>query len=145
MQIRNMLGTEWEILSASIDTEEPEAAHMLSQAFNRKNEAAFPTGHFEIMRTLVSLCTPKPGTSEVAYDPLKAKMVTLFGGAAEHPSFVAAFQLVVTAGGSGGLSPKAFLSGPITLTVRIDVFSVRIHTSHLPNIYMGILTKFECS
>ena len=50
-----MLCTEWEVLSSCIDTEEPGAAHILSQAFNRKNGAAFATTHLEIMRTLVSL------------------------------------------------------------------------------------------
>ena len=103
-----MLGTEGAILSADIDTDEPDAAHILSQAFNRKNEAAFATGHLAIMRALVSLCMPAPGTSEVPYDPVKEKMLKLFGAVADQGFLVHAFQLVLTAGGGGSLSLKGF-------------------------------------
>ena len=60
-------GIPWEILVAKMDEEEPDAALVISIAFNKKNEAAMSTAHTEMMKTLVSLCKPDPTTTEPCF------------------------------------------------------------------------------
>ena len=95
-----MGGNQWEILDSAIDIEEPDAAHIISTAYNRKNQVAFATGHMEIMRTLVALCTPNPKSNEVPFDPLKKTLLGLFGSLINDPGFVDAYKLVLLSGGS---------------------------------------------
>ena len=92
-------GITWEMLSADMDVEEPEAALIISIALNKKNEASMKTAHTEIMKTLVSLCKPSPGSCEVPFEPIRGRMVELYGPAVDHPDFRKAFQLVLDAGG----------------------------------------------
>ena len=70
-------GTEWEILSSDMDTEEPSAAHIIASALNSKNKFALVTGHLEIVRTLRSLCTPDPHTLECPYDSVRWLLLSL--------------------------------------------------------------------
>ena len=91
-------GIPWEVLSPQMDVEEPEGAMIISLALNKKNEAAMKTSHTEIMNTLVGLCKPTPD-GQVAFDPIREKMVELFGAAVDHPDFSQAFRLVLDAGG----------------------------------------------
>ena len=51
-----LAGIKWEILHWKMDQEEKGAAHIISIALNKRNEAAMKTGHLEIMFTLISLC-----------------------------------------------------------------------------------------
>ena len=92
-------GITWEMLSPDMDVEEPEAALVISIALNKKNEASMKTAHTEIMTTLVSLCKPSPGSREVPFEPVRERMVELYGAAVDHPDFCKAFQLVLDAGG----------------------------------------------
>ena len=92
-------GIPWELLSSDMDVEDPDAALIISIALNKKNETAMKTGHTEIMRTLVSLCKPSPGTCEVPFDPVRNRMLELYGPLVDHPDFCKAFQLVLDAGG----------------------------------------------
>ena len=92
-------GTEWEILSRDMDKEEPRAAHTIALSLNRKNSAALCSTHMEMMRTLKGLCKPDPRTMEVPWDRVKAQMIKTFGPAARDDAYVAAHQLIVTAGG----------------------------------------------
>ena len=62
------------------------------------------TGHAEIMKTLVSLCKPSPesvGSTVVEFEPIRSKMVDLYGAAVDHPDFYKAFKLILDAGGGG--------------------------------------------
>ena len=92
-------GITWEMLSPDMDVEEPEAALVISIALNKKNEASMKTAHTEIMTTLVSLCKPSPGSREVPFEPVRERMVELYGAAVDHPDFCKAFQFVLDAGG----------------------------------------------
>ena len=94
-------GLGWEVLAWQMDVEEPEAALVISTALNKKNEAAMKIAHTEIMNTLVSLCKPEPGDMEgvVRFEPLRDRLVDLYGAAVDHPDFVQAFRLVLDAGG----------------------------------------------
>ena len=93
-------GSDWEILDSAIDIEEPDAAHIISVALNRKKNApALVTGHMEIMRSLVALCEPNPRSHEVPFDPVKKKLLELFGSDVDQPGFEAAYKLVVLSGG----------------------------------------------
>ena len=92
-------GITWEMLSPDMDVEEPEAALVISIALNKKNEASMKTAHTEIMTTLVSLCKPSPGSMAVPFEPVRERMVELYGAAVDHPDFCKAFQLVLDAGG----------------------------------------------
>ena len=83
-------GLEWEVLSWKMDMEEPGAAQIISIALNKKNEVAMKTGHLEIMSTLVGLCVPSPNGS-VPFEPVRDKLIDLYGAAADHPDFVHAF------------------------------------------------------
>ena len=91
-------GLDWEVLSWKMDVEEPDAAQVISIALNKKNEVAMKTGHLEIMATLVGLCVPSPNGS-VPFEPVRDKLIDLYGAAVDHPDFVHAFRLVMDAGG----------------------------------------------
>ena len=95
-------GLEWEILSWRMDVEEPEAALIISIALNKKNEVAMKTGHLEIWSTLVALCKPSADGS-VPFEPVRDKLIDLYGAAVDHPDFVHAFRLVCDAGGAGSV------------------------------------------
>ena len=95
-----MSGTAWEILDSAMDIEEPDAAHIISIALNRKSASALVTGHMEIMRTLVALCEPHPKSHEVPFEPVKVKLIQLFGSVVDSPAFVKAYELVLKSGGS---------------------------------------------
>ena len=84
-----MGGIEWEILDCRIDIEDPDAAHIISVALNRKNSSALVTGHLEIMRTLVALCEPDPKKCfAVPFEPVKKKLFALFGSVVDLRGFV---------------------------------------------------------
>ena len=87
------------MLSPYMDVEEPEAALVISIALNKNNDASMQTAHTYIMTTLVSLCKPSPGSCEVPFEPVRERMVELYGAAVDHPDFCNAFQLVLDAGG----------------------------------------------
>ena len=91
-------GLEWEVLSWKMDEEEPDASQIISIALNKKNEVAMETGHLEIMSTLVNLCTPSPSGS-MPFEPVRDKLIDLYGAAVDHPDIVNAFRLVIDAGG----------------------------------------------
>ena len=93
-------GSEWAILSSAMDIEEPNAAHIIALALNKKNQVAMATGHLEMLRTLKSLCNPDPQTLEVPYDRVRAAMVKSFGSTADDAAYYKVFQLVMTSGGS---------------------------------------------
>ena len=94
-------GIVWEMLSHRMDEEEPEAALLISIALNKKNESAMKTSHTEIMNTLVGLCKPSPADIEgkVPFDPVRDKMIELYGANVDHPDFFHAFRVVMDAGG----------------------------------------------
>ncbi len=95
-------GLEWEVLSWKMDVEEPGAALIISIALNKKNEVAMKTGHLEIMSTLCALCKPGPNGT-VPFEPVRDKLIDLYGAAVDHPDFVHAFRLVIDAGGAGSV------------------------------------------
>ena len=85
----------------TMDTEEPGAALIISIALNKKNEAAMQTGHTEVMKTLVGLCKPDPRNGlTVPFEPVRDKMIELYGSFVDHPDFHHAFRLVMDAGGA---------------------------------------------
>ena len=94
-------GIVWELLTPAMDKEEPQAAMIISVALNKKNEAAMKTAHTEIMKTLTGLCKPDPHDVEekVPFEPVKDRMIELYGAAVDHPDFKNAFQLVLDTGG----------------------------------------------
>ena len=88
-----LAGSDWEILDSAIDIEEPDAAHIISVALNRKNATALVTGHMEIMRALVALCVPNPSSHEVPFDPVMKKLRYLFGNVVDSPALIYAYKL----------------------------------------------------
>ena len=98
-------GLGWEMLSWKMDEEEPGAALIISIALNKKNEAAMKTGHTEIWATLVGLCKPDP-YGVVKFEPVRDKLVELYGAAVDHPDFVNAFKVVCDAGGAESVHLK---------------------------------------
>ena len=63
------------------------------------------TGHGEIMSTLTTLCKPDP-TGVVLFEPVRDKLIELFGSQVDHPDFVFAFRLVNDAGGAASKHMK---------------------------------------
>ena len=63
-----------------------------------RNAAAMETSHVEVMNTLVKLCEPDPHGG-VPFDPIRDKLISLYGAAVDHPDFLYAYKLVVDAGG----------------------------------------------
>ena len=98
-------------LVLAMDVEEPDASQLLSIALNKKNEVAMKTGHLEIMATLVRLCEPEPDGS-VPYEPVRDKLIDLYGAAVDHPDFVHVFKLVIDAGGLAACIWKTWRSSP---------------------------------
>ena len=95
-------GLEWEVLSHKMDIEEPDAALIISIALNKRNEVAMKTGHLEIMSTLQGLCTPDPH-GKVPFDPVRDKMVDLYGADVVDEDLLSAFVLIMDAGGAGSV------------------------------------------
>ena len=81
-----------------MDEEEPKAALAISIALNKKNEVAMKTGHLEIMSTLVGLCKPDPQGC-VPFEPVRDKLIDLYGTEIDHPDFLHLFKVVCDAGG----------------------------------------------
>ena len=63
------------------------------------------TSHTEIMNCLGALCNPRPGGHEVPWEPVRDRMIELYGPAVDHPDFFSAFRLMLDLG--GGNSPHA--------------------------------------
>ena len=57
------------------------------------------TGHLEIMRTLVGLSKPSPECEIVPFNPVRDKLLELFGSAADHPNLIDCFHIVLSVGG----------------------------------------------
>ena len=135
-----LAGSDWEILDSAIDIEEPDAAHIISVALNRKNAPALVTGHMEIMRSLVALCKPKPRSHVMPFDPLKKRFVCYSEVTSTsrvlklHTSWwcsqagVIAQLLRTCSIGQSILSTNCFGSGRLS------------HTSHLPHIQISFRT-----
>ena len=70
---------------------------IIAIALNKKNDAAMKTGHTEIMNTLVSLCKPDPHAADlkVPWEPVRDKMLDLYGSAVDHPDFFQAYGSAV--------------------------------------------------
>eukprot|EP00959_Pyramimonas_sp_CCMP1952_P324832 6799268-Pyramimonas_sp.AAC.1 len=60
------------------------------------------TGILEIMATLQGLCKPDPRGC-VPFEPVRDKLVDLYGAEAENPDFLSLFKVVCDAGGHGRL------------------------------------------
>ena len=124
-----LCGVDWEVLSWKMDVEQPDAAQIISIALNKKNEVAMKTGHLEIMSTLVGLCAPHPNGS-VPFEPVRDKLIDLYGAAVDHPDFVHAFRLVIDSGGAGSVHMKdldAFTSVHVNQKLRkmrMEVYAV---------------------
>ena len=63
------------------------------------------TGHLEIMSTLVGLCQPS-SNGEAPFEPVRDKLIDLYGAAVDHPDFIHAFRLVIDAGGLAACTCK---------------------------------------
>ena len=94
-------GVGWELLVADMDDKDPDAALVISIALNKKNEAAMSTAHTEVMKTLVGLCKPDPSAADrtVLFEPVRERMIDLYGAMVDHPDFHHAFRFVLDAGG----------------------------------------------
>ena len=93
-------GLKWEVLSWKMDVEEPDAALVISIALNKKNEAAMTTSSLEIWNTLVGLCKPDPTSGLTPYEPIRDKLIDLYGGAADSPHLFPMFRIILDAGGA---------------------------------------------
>ena len=101
-------GSEWEVLSAKMDREAPNAAHVIALALNHKNSVVLATSHLEIMRTLKGLCKPAPVTLEIPWDRVKAGLLKTFGSDFQTDPYYYCFHLIVHAGGSSSESWNDF-------------------------------------
>ena len=83
-----LTGLEWEELSWKMEVEEPEAALIISVALNKKNSAMMITGHLEIVASMQNLLNPDPSNGPVAYEPVRDKLIDLYGHNVDNPEFV---------------------------------------------------------
>jgi len=93
-------GLEWEVLSWKMDVEEPEAALTISIALNKRNEAAMKTGHLEILATMIGLANPDPLSGAVLYEPIRDRLIDLYGPCADNAQYIWCFRFVLAQGGS---------------------------------------------
>ena len=119
------LGIEWEVLSWKMDEEEPHAASIICIALNKKNEVAMKTGHLEIMSSLVSLCVPDC-RGNVQFDPVRDKLIDLYGSAVDHPDSVHAFRLVMAAGGADSVHMTELLQDFTTVFANQKLRKMRM-------------------
>ncbi len=80
-------GIPWEMLSWEMEIDEPDAASIIAIALNKKNEAAMKTSHTEIMNCLGNLCNPSPDELNVPWEPVRDRMIELYGAAVDNPDF----------------------------------------------------------
>ena len=87
------------------------------------------TGHLEIMSTLQSLCTPDPH-GNLPFDPVRDKMVDLYGADVVDEDILSAFRLIMDAGGAGSVQMhdlanfvSAYVS-PKVRKMRFDVYGI---------------------
>ena len=59
------------------------------------------TGGLEIWNTLVGLCKPDPKTGLTSYQPIRDKLIDLYGGAADSPHLFPMFRVILDMGGAG--------------------------------------------
>eukprot|EP00959_Pyramimonas_sp_CCMP1952_P001558 32003-Pyramimonas_sp.AAC.1 len=58
------------------------------------------TGHLEILSTLVGLCKPGPDGC-VPFEPVRDRLIDLYGAEIDHPDFLHLFKVACDAGGEG--------------------------------------------
>ena len=60
------------------------------------------TAHTDVMKTPVGLCKPDPHGDgrTVLFEPVRERMIDLYGTIVDHPDFHHAFRLALDAGGS---------------------------------------------
>ena len=92
------------------------------------------TGHLEIMRTLVGLCTPSPQGEIVPFGPVREVLLELFGSSADHPDLVDCFHIALSVGGRDSPLIKEFSLSLFNLgmnhTVSFDQkFTLRLRLS----------------
>ena len=85
-------GLEWEELSWQMDVEEPNASLDISVALNKRNEAAMKIGHLEIVKTMQALLNPDPTTGVVKYEPVRDKLIELYGSNVDNPECLYVFR-----------------------------------------------------
>ena len=89
-----LTGLEWEELSWEMDVEEPDAALVISVALNKKNESAMNIGHLEIVAAMHKLLNPDPKDGSVAYEPVRDKLIELYGWNVDNPEFVFVYRFL---------------------------------------------------
>ena len=95
-----LTGLTWEMLSFKMDLLEPDAALVIAIALNKKNALAMKTGALEIWNTLVKLCNPDPTSGLTPYEPIRDRMIELYGADADTPAFLQMFRLILDFGGA---------------------------------------------
>ena len=61
------------------------------------------TGVIEMWNTLVGLCKPDPHTGITPFDPIRDRLVDLYGAHADSPHLFQIFRLVLDVGGQKSL------------------------------------------
>ena len=136
-------GIGWELLDPEMDDEDPDAALVISVALNKKNDAAMATAHTEVMKTLVGLCKPDPHGDgrTVLFEPVRERMIDLYGAIVDHPDFQHAFRLVLDAGGCDSPHMKDmndFTSVHVNPKVRKLRFETYAAVAVLPSEYPAL-------
>ena len=114
-----LFGGEWEILSPDIDTEEPEAAHIISIALNRLNDTAMKTTHVEVWHALKDLLKPDPH-GIVLFEPVRDKLVNMYGAYADDKDLLYLFRFMMSAGGKDSCHLKDMEAFMICLLYTSD-------------------------
>ena len=78
---------------------EPGACLTISNALNKKNEAAMKTGSGEILRYKIQLCNPAP--QKTLWDHVRDEVIRRYGAAGDDNYLPHAFQYIMEAGGRG--------------------------------------------
>ena len=78
-----------------------EACVTISNAFNKKNEMAMSTGAREVFRYMVALINPHPQATP--FNPVRDKLISIYGPVADDNNLLNAFQYIMEAGGKGGI------------------------------------------
>ena len=124
-----LAGLKWYVLDSEIE-KDIGACEIIATALKKTNGAAMATGHLEIMRTVVGLCTPSPQGEIVPFGPVRAVILELFGSSADHPNLVDCFHIVQSVVGRDSPLIKEFFDFCIQFVdesyrkFRLEAYSV---------------------
>ena len=98
---QSLYGTEYEVLSYKMDVEDPDGAQIISIAGNLSLSIGMERTHLEIWSALENLCDPSPRSGQIEWEPVRDKLIDMYGEDANDINLVEMFKFILSAGAKG--------------------------------------------